>query len=191
MAAKIDKHMLQIYLRISGVVLFALIFVLGYLYYIYPNPLIIANLLLISILEILGLDKINAISEETQNYNSNLLSASDDISIETILNNIGQLQDRPGFIYVMRRSDGIYKIGRTNSTVRRITELITDYRKQFVLVKRFTVPDTIAFETIALQLTFAYRYDEQHRTELRMLTGSQLTEFLLVFEKICKKAVTL
>lgn len=42
----------------------------------------------------------------------------------------------PGYIYIMRRSDGIYKLGRTNHTEYRRKQHIIDYGVDFEIVKR-------------------------------------------------------
>jgi predicted GIY-YIG superfamily endonuclease len=97
----------------------------------------------------------------------------------------------PGFIYIMRRSDGIYKIGRTTNTNHRLSQHATDYGMDFELVKRFVVPDAIEFEKLALSMTANYRHLEDNRLELRRMPKRQVNEFVSEFTKICEVSISL
>lgn len=95
----------------------------------------------------------------------------------------------PGFIYIMRRADGIYKIGRSTDPAARLSEHIQDYRQDFKLVKWIAVPDMAAFEGMALRMTRAYAYKkEAGRKELRKMTKRQLAQFMVEFERMVKGA---
>lgn len=91
----------------------------------------------------------------------------------------------PGFIYVMRRADGVYKIGRSTYPAARLSEHAQDYGQAFTLVKWFAVPDMAAFERMALRMTREYAYKkEAGRRELRRMTKKQLTQFMVEFERM-------
>jgi len=95
----------------------------------------------------------------------------------------------PGFIYVMKRSDGIYKLGRSGNPGKRQKEHASDYGQEFEIVKRFAVPDTKALERVALQLTAQYHYSEASRNELRRMDDSEIRDFLEKFGEICKTVI--
>lgn len=95
----------------------------------------------------------------------------------------------PGFIYVMKRSDGIYKLGRSNNPTKRQGQHASDYGKEFEIVKRFVVPDTKALERVALQLTTQYRYIEGNRNELRLMSETEIEDFIKEFGEICKVVI--
>jgi hypothetical protein len=114
------------------------------------------------------------------------------ISTTTVL--LPQLQEievgtSPGFIYVMKRSDGIYKLGRSGNPGKRQKEHTSDYGQEFEIVKRFAVPDTKALERVALQLTVQYHYSEANRNELRKMGDSEIQDFLEKFGEICKTVI--
>lgn len=95
----------------------------------------------------------------------------------------------PGFIYIMRRDDGIYKFGRSVDPLKRRSEHIEEYRRNFEIIRLFAVPNMIAFEQLALRMTGSYAYrKEQGRKELRKIPRRQLVAFILEFEKVIKKA---
>lgn len=95
----------------------------------------------------------------------------------------------PGYIYVMRRQDGVIKIGRTNNTKRRLSQHIKDYKTQFRLIHRFVVPDTVQFEKLALGITGQFAYRESGRIELRKMSNDELKEFIGLFQWCCILAI--
>lgn len=95
------------------------------------------------------------------------------------------IRTSPGFIYVMRREDGVFKVGRTNDTERRLAQHRSDYKAQFELICRFVVPDVFQFEHLALRLTNQFSYAEEGRNELRKMTDSELEDFVLLFHRCC------
>lgn len=105
---------------------------------------------------------------------------------------IGRLNigNSPGYIYIMRRADGVYKIGRTDNTNRRQKQHIGDYGMGFVLVRRFVVSDTIQFEKLALHLTAEYAYPEKRRQELRRMNDDQIEAFIEFFNTCCILSVS-
>lgn len=93
----------------------------------------------------------------------------------------------PGFIYVMRRADGIYKIGKSTDPTARLFEHVQGYGQDFKLIKQFAVSDMAAFEAMALRMTRAYTYKkETGRKELRKMTKRQLSQFMIDFERRIK-----
>jgi predicted GIY-YIG superfamily endonuclease len=101
----------------------------------------------------------------------------------------GRYEEFPGFVYVMKRDDGIYKIGRTIDTSKRLKAHKADYGKNFELIKKFTVPNARHFETKALALTREYMYLEDGRRELREMDDLELEIFLAEFMTICVEAI--
>lgn len=95
------------------------------------------------------------------------------------------IRTSPGYIYVMRREDGVFKVGRTNDTERRLAQHRSDYKAQFELICRFVVPDVFQFEHLALRLTSKFSYAEEGRNELRKMTVSELEDFVLLFHRCC------
>lgn len=98
-------------------------------------------------------------------------------------------RSNPGFIYVMKRQDGIYKIGRCNDITRRLKQHTQDYGQEFELIQRFVVSDYIEMEKLALNMTLKFSYSEKSRNELRKMSQSELNTFLKKFESICKESV--
>lgn len=99
--------------------------------------------------------------------------------------------NQAGFIYIMRREDGIYKIGRSSDVERRLGEHQESYASKFQLVKRFVAPDKVAFEKLALAMTKDYEYHEPGRTELRQMSDVEMSQFLAEFYNICMTGVDL
>lgn len=107
---------------------------------------------------------------------------------------LGQFNARAnqaGFVYVMRRADGIYKIGHSGDVERRLSEHRGSYAAEFRLVKRFVAPDKIAFEKLALAMTKDYHHHEVGRTELRRMSDMEMEQFLAEFYNICVTGVDL
>jgi predicted GIY-YIG superfamily endonuclease len=102
-----------------------------------------------------------------------------------------KIQTNPGYIYIMRRSDGIYKIGRTDDTGRRLSQHKADYGMNFDLARRFVVSDTLAFERLALSITEKYRHKEPGRAELRKMSNGQFRGFVRVFAEYCRQGISL
>lgn len=93
----------------------------------------------------------------------------------------------PGFIYVMRRRDGIYKFGRAIDPNQRLLDHQETYKQDFRLIRWFAVSDMVAFERLALTMTKPYIYKkEAGRRELRRMTKAQLSSFLIGFEQLVK-----
>lgn len=93
----------------------------------------------------------------------------------------------PGFIYVMRRADGIYKLGRAINPNQRLSEHQSAYKKEFKLIRWYAVSDMVAFERVALTMTKPYAYKkEAGRKELRKMTRQQLSNFLAEFEQLVR-----
>ena len=105
------------------------------------------------------------------------------------ISNIRIKGDDPGFVYVMRRDDGIIKLGKTINTTQRRKAHQRDYNQRFRIIKRFAVADQSAFERLALRMTEEYRYTEGNRQELRQMNNKQLSAFLSEFLLICREGV--
>lgn len=90
-----------------------------------------------------------------------------------------------GFVYVLRREDGIYKIGRSADVDRRVKEHVKDYRQDFAIANRFAVWDVYLFEKLALLYTERYSYTEGGRDELRKMDDAELRAFLVWFTDAC------
>jgi hypothetical protein len=120
----------------------------------------------------------------------------DDIELNTerAIEHIKSLKDikqRPGFVYIMRRDDGIIKIGRSVNIEKRLKQHIADYGHKFAVIETFAVPDTIAFEYLALSMTANHSFSEPHRNELRFMSDKDIETFRVTFTTICKEAVIL
>lgn len=90
-----------------------------------------------------------------------------------------------GVIYVMRRSDGILKFGKTLDLRQRVQSHRKDYRMSFETVAAWVVPDTDRYESAALLMTSKYAYSEGNRRELRQMSEAELNQFVLDFtEKV-------
>jgi predicted GIY-YIG superfamily endonuclease len=95
----------------------------------------------------------------------------------------------PGFIYVMRRADGVYKIGRSTDPTARLSEHIQDYKQEFKLIEWFPVSDMAVYEQLALRMTRQYAYrKEAGRKELRKMTKHQLNQFVVEFKRMIRGA---
>lgn len=127
------------------------------------------------------------IDQAISNFKDEIKTKSEKLSrfLDTV-----NIDTHPGFIYVMKRQDGIVKIGRTKNTKRRLFQHEYDYEQRFELICRFVVPDVIEFEKLALQLTAEYYYKEKRRTELRQMTTLELDAFIVDFKQYCIEAVT-
>jgi predicted GIY-YIG superfamily endonuclease len=94
--------------------------------------------------------------------------------------------NRPGFIYVFQRSDGIYKMGRTIDIDRRLHEHKAAYNADFKIIETFLVPHMGRYENLVLTMTEDYAWKEIGRTELRKMSNRQLQGFLDEFAEICE-----
>lgn len=96
----------------------------------------------------------------------------------------------PGFIYIMRRSDGVYKFGKSVNPIKRQAEHSGDYEKGFEIIRLFAVSNMTVFEQLALKMTIQYSYrKEQGRKELRRMTKRQVGAFTVEFESVIRKTV--
>lgn len=95
---------------------------------------------------------------------------------------------RPGYIYVMRREDGILKFGRAIKILQRLHDHEKDYNQKFYITRSFFAPDMILFEHIALSITDLCFHTEGNRRELRQMSGNQFNIFVQRFQKLCKIA---
>jgi len=86
-----------------------------------------------------------------------------------------------GVVYVLKRNDGILKIGRTRNLRNRIQAHNADYGATFDPVTAWVVPDAESYEHQALGLTSRYAYCEGNRRELRRMSESELSQFILDF----------
>lgn len=86
------------------------------------------------------------------------------------------------FIYLLRRADGVYKVGMTNNVRRRMTELERDYGQGFTLVYRWKTNNAPRSENIALCLTRGSKHVEGNRKELRKMRFGQVLALILSFD---------
>lgn len=86
-----------------------------------------------------------------------------------------------GVIYVLKRSDGVLKFGKTVDLRTRIAAHRSDYEQGFVAVAAWIVPDPSSYERAALSMTERYAYYEGNRRELRIMSDYELSEFILEF----------
>lgn len=89
--------------------------------------------------------------------------------------------NRYGIIYIMRREDGILKFGKAMRLLDRYQAHKKDYQAHFEIVSSWVVPHVDNFERLALSLSEQYNYSEGNRRELRKMTDSELTNFILEF----------
>ncbi len=95
---------------------------------------------------------------------------------------------KPGYIYVMKREDGILKFGRAIKVFQRLHDHEKDYNQKFHITRSFFTPDMMLFEHIALSITDSYSYTEGNRRELRQMSENQLSIFIQRFQELCKTA---
>jgi hypothetical protein len=86
-----------------------------------------------------------------------------------------------GIVYIMRRDDGVLKVGRTVSLRHRLNSHVLDYERHFSMVASWVVPDATVYESIALKMTADFAYTESRRKELRQMTEAELSKFVLEF----------
>lgn len=86
-----------------------------------------------------------------------------------------------GVIYILRRSDGVLKFGKTYNLRNRLSQHRSDYKQGFMVTASWVVSDLSTFEGMALDMTRRYQYSEDNRRELRKMTDAQLNEFMLNF----------
>ena len=88
---------------------------------------------------------------------------------------------RYGVIYIIRRSDGILKFGKTYNLRTRVALHRSDYRTNFDVLASWVVPFLDDYERLALRMTQDYHFSEGRRRELRSMSDSELSEFILSF----------
>ena len=93
---------------------------------------------------------------------------------------------RPSNVYVMKRDDGIFKIGRSINVYQRISEHNADYKQKFLPIMSFFVIDGMLFEQIALSMTECRFFKEGHRRELRRMSNEDLHVFIDRFSVVCE-----
>jgi predicted GIY-YIG superfamily endonuclease len=86
-----------------------------------------------------------------------------------------------GIIYVLRRKDGIIKIGKTYNLRERLSQHKSDYGQEFGVIASWIVPRLSFFESMAIEMTKIYYYQEGNRQELRQMSEEQLSNFVLDF----------
>jgi len=96
----------------------------------------------------------------------------------------------PGFIYLIKRSDGVYKIGKTINVPERISSHASDYRMSFEIIKVWCVPDYGTAERIALTLTKSHSLREGNRNELRQMTDIDTVAFIETFSRYCNEWIS-
>lgn len=99
-----------------------------------------------------------------------------------------EIKENPGFIYILRRSDGIIKIGKSYRVEGRMIQLEKEYKKGVSLLKRFTVEDVTLYEKLALSMTRDYIYDDEEGRELRKMSEKEVSKFIEKFSVICNLA---
>lgn len=96
-----------------------------------------------------------------------------------------QADDDPGYVYVLKREDGILKIGKAINVESRLRSHEKSYGQRFTVVQVYNVPDMVTFEKLALLMTRRYKHEEGNRRELRKMTQSQLNDFHSFFDNLC------
>lgn len=86
-----------------------------------------------------------------------------------------------GIVYVMKRNDGVLKIGRTRSLRNRLQDHCADYEATFEVIAAWVVPNAESYEYYALRVTDRYAYSEGNRRELRQMTDAELSNFIMDF----------
>ena len=89
-----------------------------------------------------------------------------------------------GFIYLMRRADGLHKIGRTNDLKERRESLSRQYKQPVKLIASWAVPNVESYEAKALAITQHFAVDN---TELRSMSRKDSLAFMFVFSLICER----
>lgn len=108
------------------------------------------------------------------------------IFIYAILSDQGEAYKRKAhssYIYLLRREDGIYKVGHTKGIEQRIYEHERDYGMGFSLVKSWGVERGHMAERVALDLTKSFAYHEGSRKELRDMSLLQVALFVIRFSR--------
>lgn len=85
------------------------------------------------------------------------------------------------YIYILKRSDGIYKLGRTNDLERRLFEHIEDYQMDFCLEYFWSIQYPRQAERRILSLSSGMIYKEGNRLELRKMSTIDLLWLTFLF----------
>jgi predicted GIY-YIG superfamily endonuclease len=86
-----------------------------------------------------------------------------------------------GIIYIMRRSDGILKFGKSRRLKKRLKAHRNDYKSKFDIAACWVVPNSFHYEQLALRMTQEFTHSEIGRKELRKMTKPELNRFILQF----------
>lgn len=87
------------------------------------------------------------------------------------------------YVYLLRRSDGVYKIGYTRNIFLRIRAHQKDYGQHFKLIKYWSVRNRFRAEFAALQMTSRFHHTEGNRKELRRMNLYQVLVFVIRFSR--------
>lgn len=91
-----------------------------------------------------------------------------------------------GYIYLMRRADGIYKVGKTVNLTNRQQQLSQQYRQPVYLISSWPAPNLDTYEARALELTSRYAID---RSELRAMSQTEAITFVFTFTQIVNQGI--
>jgi hypothetical protein len=89
-----------------------------------------------------------------------------------------------GYIYLIKRKDGIYKIGKTRHPQERLSE----HNKTWTgcqIISLWQVPNMELYEKKALKITQPFFYQENGHQELRAMTLQQVVVFQIIFGELC------
>lgn len=89
-----------------------------------------------------------------------------------------------GFIYLFEREDGILKIGCTYDPFKRLKEHEFDYDKKFKPIALWLSNNVFNDESVVLNATKEYRYDEFGHRELRNICPYKM---IVIIENVLKK----
>lgn len=83
-----------------------------------------------------------------------------------------------GYLYILKREDGIYKVGRTDNVIDRMKQHEKDYGQKFKVIKTWKVNDPYRAEQKALTFSKGWSHIEGNRQELRRMNVVQLILFM-------------
>jgi hypothetical protein len=119
-----------------------------------------------------------------------IIRASQDIGQRIALENMPIARPSPestksprqyGIVYILRRNDGILKLGKTLDLRTRVALHRSDYKTNFDVLASWVVPSLDDYERLALRMTQDYQFSEGKRRELRSMSDKELSEFILSF----------
>lgn len=92
-------------------------------------------------------------------------------------------KSKSGYIYLIRRQDGIYKIGYSSNITSRLEQLAKQWKQSAILIKKWVVDDMQKAERTVLELSANCYYLEGRSIEYRKMNDKQIEDFIELLGK--------